>query len=121
MESVTHLSEASRGPSRRHHPHHPVQENGVGVGVEGKLRELDSILIIVAITRDRAAAAMGTVHLVAAVIMTTAQTMPEKTKVIQQYVWKMILQRFLAVQERKMTVATEQMAAVLAVELQAGV
>ncbi|KAJ7379042.1 hypothetical protein OS493_018837 [Desmophyllum pertusum] len=41
-------------------------------------------------SKGRAAAVMATAHPSA---VTTVQTMPEKTKVIQQYVWMMILQR----------------------------
>ena len=74
--------------------------------------------IIAAITRYRAAAAMGTVHQVAAVTMITTQTMPEKPRVTLQYVWKMTFQRCQEVQEKKVTMATEQMAAVSAVGLQ---
>ena len=85
------------------------------VGVVGKSREPDFMHIIAAITRYRAAAVMGTVHQVAAVTMITTQTMPEKPRVTLQYVWKMTFQRCQEVQEKKVTMATEQMAAVSAV------
>mmetsp|Transcript_82364 Transcript_82364/g.130244 ORF Transcript_82364/g.130244 Transcript_82364/m.130244 type:complete len:225 (+) Transcript_82364:291-965(+) len=113
-----HLSEAFKAPRLHHHPLLPAMENGVAVEVEGRPKELDMAITVAVVMGCRVVAAMGTPP--TAVTMKTVQRIPEKTRQIQPYALMKRCLRYRVVQERRLKMATEQMAMALKVQMATG-